>query len=313
MDQRNWLDLSRKLVDRLDLDYTISGAEAAIGKESLCKFGQGIVLDSKAYPVPFVLTPSGVNLNVGVSAGQAHDNAGQLITMGTPQTKALVPDGSNPRWSLLVLRHKFTGSTSVPKPSDPILTVFLNLLDDFDLILRSGAPSGSPSYPATVLGDVVIAGFKIPAAATNAAAATIDYSVSQFAPIGDGEWDAVTGLSDATLKDALTRLNGNKKKILCAIDENLATTVAISKDDIVLGFKPGVTLTNTGANTALNVSGARFTMLGGRFKDFSTTALNLGGAALYANVIGTRFKNCTDEITDGSGGTVQAVATQTES
>lgn len=312
MDQRNWLDLSRKLVDRLDLDYTMQGIVDWVGDEALTKFGSGIVLDSKAFPVPFVLTPNGANMNVGVSKGQAHDVGGVLITMATDQVKTLVSDPSNPRWDLLVLRHKYTGSTSVPKPSDPILTVFLNLLDDFDLILRAGTPAGSPAYPATISGDVVIAGFKIPAAAIHSNTAIIDYSVSQYAPIGNGEWDAVTGLSDASLAAALTRLNANKKKILCAIDETLATTVTISKDDVTLGFGSGVTITDGGASTGLNITGLRPTILNGRFKDFVTTAINIGAAAFNGNIIGTRFKNCTDEIIDGSGGTVQAVATQTE-
>lgn len=305
MDRRNWLDLSRKLVSRYDLDYTIQAIIAAIGKESTAHRAKGI-FSSPTYPGSLISTASGSNMNVSVAAGQAHDENGQLITLDPGQNALLVSDPSLPRKSLVVIRYKATGDTNVPKPTDPLTLVPLNFHDDYQLLVRSGTPNASPAYPAAQPGDVIIVGFTIPAAATLASSCTKDTSVSQFALINSGDYDAITGTgpycTDASIAAALTRLNGNGKRILIGQNETLNATINVTQNDIEFTQKPGVTITKGTAGTGFNVTGTgvRFDKI--RFASFTTAAIIFGSAANWGFVTRCRFFACTDGAIDNTTG-----------
>jgi len=186
MNRRNWLDLSRKLVDRFDLDYTLNAIQEAIGEQARSYWGEGVLITT-LYPNPFVITRSGSVLGGSVSEGIAYDANGQLteIPVVTSTSKSFVSqpaDPSLPRWDLLCIKYVATGDTPVPKPSDPISIVDLNLHDDFELVVIEGTPSNSPVYPAK--GDdllIVLAGFRIPAGATLGTQCTVDYAVREEA------------------------------------------------------------------------------------------------------------------------------------
>jgi hypothetical protein len=180
MDHRNWLDLSRKLVDQFDLDYTQGSIAAEIGEALLAAVGEG-VLPTAAFPAPFPLVMSGSVLGGTVGVGQAIDPNGQLttITTGTPAFLCTAADPTNARWDLLVLRYLQTGDTTVPKPSDPISTVFLNLHDDYALAVIPGTPAGSPAYPSKSSADIILAGLKVPALATLGTSITVDLSIRE--------------------------------------------------------------------------------------------------------------------------------------
>jgi hypothetical protein len=308
VNRRNWLDLSRKLVDRFDLDYTVSAVVQAIDHEMLALPGFGI-LPTHNFPNPFVITPNGAALTVGVGAGVAHDVNGQQIYVGTAQVSpAFAADPTNPTKALLVLQYAAVGDTPVPKPSDPITTVNLNLHDSFVLIVRLGVPSVTPVYPATQPGDVVLQGVTIPAAATNSAAFTYDASVQNYAAILNNTYDAITGTgpfaTDVNLAAAVLRLgqqtSPNAKRILVSMSEALAATLNITNNDWTFEFKPGVTVSDGGAGTGFNVTGTGCKFKEGRFLGFTVTAINFQAAANYGLTAFNRFNTCTDEVTDTS-------------
>lgn len=182
MKQRNWLDLSRKLVDRYDLDYTLSGMSEILGKYASTFFGFG-VLKTTDFPNPFPITLSGSGMTGTVGAGIAYSPNGEFtsIPSGTPSFTIPTSNPSNPRWDLLVLRYKQTGDSLIPKPSDPITMVYLNLLDDYELAVIPGTPSGSPAYPSKLSNDVILAGIKVPANASVGTTCVLDLSIRELA------------------------------------------------------------------------------------------------------------------------------------
>lgn len=188
MNRRNWLDLSRKLVDRFDLDYTVAAVQAAIGQEALFGDGGGI-FNTIGYLSSLYVLLSNSAMNVLVQPGVAWDPNGSPTVVPSQQTQAITSDPTNPKWSLLVLQYQQVGNFPVPQPSDPINTVYLNLIDGFQLILRDGTPSPTPSYPAVQQGDIVLRGIQIPAGATLASQCTLDFSVSSFALMAADSFD----------------------------------------------------------------------------------------------------------------------------
>lgn len=185
MQTRNWLSLSRKLIDRLDLNYSFTAVQEAIGEYALAWFGEGVVNTSQ-YPSPFPVTMSGTALGGSVGFGIGFDQNGQLTnitstTQGTPDFTLAAASGQ-PRWDLVCIAYHSVGDTQVPKPSDPLSTIFLNLHDDFSLFVVEGTPSGTPAYPPK--GNplfVVLAGIQVPAGATLGTQCTLDYSVREQA------------------------------------------------------------------------------------------------------------------------------------
>lgn len=186
--RRNWLELSRKLVDQYDLDYTLNAIAAGLDEAALSYWGEG-VLPTTFYPNPFPITMSGSVLGGLVGNGIGYDVNGQItrIDSASPTTKTFLDptsDVTNPRWDLLCISYLQTGDTPVPKPSDPITTIDLNLHDDFVLHLVPGTPSPTPAYPAKFAGSIVLAGIRVPAGATLGTQCTVDYSIRERAAAG---------------------------------------------------------------------------------------------------------------------------------
>jgi len=185
MKKRNWLDLSRKLVDRFDMDYSVGAIQEALGEASLNFFGDG-VLPTSLYPNPFPLTLSNLAFQGTVGNGIAFDVNGQITRIDPASTtsKIFTPTAAHAsldRWDLLVIRYKMKGQTSIPKPSDPMLTVFLNLIDDFELAVLPGTPSVTPAYPTKGSLDIILAGLRIAPGDTVGTDITVDLSVREIA------------------------------------------------------------------------------------------------------------------------------------
>lgn len=176
MDVRNWVDLSRKLIDRQDFLDSFGYIVDAIKADQLARFSKGIV-PTESFPSPFVTTLSGANMTGTVTGGTFFDPNGQRVLVGTTQNFTLVADATNPRKAYLVARFLQEGQTSIPKPSDPLNNVFLDLVDTFELEVLLGTPAGSPSYPSLGADDIVLMGFTIPAAETLASNCTEDATV----------------------------------------------------------------------------------------------------------------------------------------
>lgn len=177
MQRRNWLELSRKLVDRYDMDDTDSYIAAAINKNVTAVRRYGIS-PNKDYPSPFQTTLSGAAMTGTVTAGVAFDPSGQRVEMSTTQGFTLpAANATNPYKAYLVLRYATLGQTFIPKPADPALNVDLDLVDSFSLVVLAGTPAGSPAYPALLANDIVLMGFTVHALDTFASQATEDATV----------------------------------------------------------------------------------------------------------------------------------------
>lgn len=187
MKRRNWLQLARKLVDTVDLDFTIASIQQGIGDQSLSFVGEG-VQGTTLFPNPFPITMSGASLGGSVGEGQAYDPNGQLTTIGASPDEPVTftnptADPTHPRWDLLVLRYKLVGDTPVPKPSDPITTIDLNLHDDFEIFVRPGTPSATPVYPTKQPGDIILAGIQVPATVTLGTLCFVDLTIRELAAL----------------------------------------------------------------------------------------------------------------------------------
>ena len=184
MQTRNWLELARKLVDRWDLDYTVNGMSIALEQQAKDFWGEGILVTTE-YPSPFPIALSASVLGGSVGFGVAYNASGKPTmilpsSLGDPDFLNSASDPSLVRWDLLVLRYVHMGDTPVPKPSDPITVINLNLHDDFILAVLPGTP-GSLVYPSKVPGDIILAGIQVPAGATLGTQCTLDLSIREFA------------------------------------------------------------------------------------------------------------------------------------
>lgn len=209
MNRRNWLELSRKLVDQYDMDYSFNAVQAALGEAALSYWGEGVLITSE-YPTPFPINLNAGDLGYLVGDGIAYDPNGQITRIDpsstTPHSGFIpTPDPTNPRWDLICISYLMSGSVLIPKPSDPIVSVDLNLIDDFVLHYVEGTPSPTPAYPAKPAGSVILWGLRVPPAITHANQAVADLSVREMAQAGIFNYpvfkqEVPTGVVDGTNK-----------------------------------------------------------------------------------------------------------------
>ena len=162
----------------------MNAIQVAIAEASLSFFGEG-VLATTTYPNPFPITLSNTFFQGTVGSGIAYDPIGNQtrIDPSSPTSKIFSPAPAHPtlpRWDLLVIEYAMTGDTPVPKPSDPITTINLNLHDDFLLKVIEGTPSATPAYPAKGANDIILDGLRIPAAATFGTQIVLDIGVREL-------------------------------------------------------------------------------------------------------------------------------------
>ena len=183
MKQRNWLHLARKLVDKYDMDFTLSGMTKTLEEYANAFFGVGVVITTQ-FPDPFPVSLSGSLLGGSVGQGLAFDNVGKDIWINnlfttTPPNFTITPNIlSGIRYDLLVIEYTQVGDTPIPAPSDPITTVNENLHDDFILTVLAGTTSG---YPVQAANQIIIMGLQVPVGATLGNQCTLDSSVIQYA------------------------------------------------------------------------------------------------------------------------------------
>lgn len=174
------------------MNMTVAEIQKTLGEytRSFHHFGVFITTD---YPSPFPVTLSSGLMELSVGNGIAYDENGQITRIDpsdlASKKKATIPDADPglARWDLLVIRFKETGETLVPKPSDPIQSIYLNLTDDFELLIREGVPSLTPAYPAKQSGDIILAGVRVPAAAAIGTDCTVDYLIREKAKVNYAE------------------------------------------------------------------------------------------------------------------------------
>ena len=182
MNKRNWQDLYRKLVDKDDMDYTVQGFQDILAKYALHIFGPG-VLPTTTYPDPFLFSPN-TGLSYVISPGVAFDPSGLLVQMDVnAHITVLTPDPLLSRKDLVCIRYNQLNDTLIPKPSNPLISIYLNKVDGFAIVVHPGTPSATPTYSAKDPGDVILFGVEVPAAAASSSDLIVDYSVREMSSL----------------------------------------------------------------------------------------------------------------------------------
>lgn len=119
--------------------------------------------------------PSG--LSVSAASGIAVGGLGRICQLSSAATATFTSPSGNPAKSLLVLRPSETAVDSTVSPTNPLATFFLHNRLDTTLVAINGTPAGSPVYPSTQAGDVVLCGVTLTNGQTTIGAADIDFSV----------------------------------------------------------------------------------------------------------------------------------------
>jgi len=113
-------------------------------------------------------------------------------------------------------------------------------------------------------------------------------------------YDAIVGnasnpkATHATITAALAALPAaGAAKILVTESLSLSAAVVIDKDDITIEFAPGVSYTRGSGTNALDVTGDRVTIIGGRFVDYtsSNVAIKFSSGGDFGMVTRCRFVN----------------------
>ena len=97
-------------------------------------------------------------LNVQITAGIAANEDGRFLRLLVNGTVALPSPVGNAARHLVVLRPLDTPATLIPEPLNPANNVPLHVKQEAQLVVIPGTPAANPVYPATLAGDVVVAG-----------------------------------------------------------------------------------------------------------------------------------------------------------
>ena len=118
-----------------------------------------------------------------------------------------------------------------------------------------------------------------------------------------GEYDRIVGsnpaATDADLATAIANATDGDS-ILVLENQSLVSTITLGKNNIYIKFKGGVTFSDGGANTGLNITGDRNRIDGARWSGFGTTAINIAAGADYNMIRDNWFTGNTAEVTDAS-------------
>jgi hypothetical protein len=125
---------------------------------------------------------SATGLNFTVDGGIACGPTGNLLVNQSAVTGSLAaPTGSqHASRSLVVIRPNPVSANNITNPLSPFNSVPLNTLQEASIVVLSGTEGTSPSYPATVSGDVVLFGVRLATGDTTVSNEKLDYEVSDL-------------------------------------------------------------------------------------------------------------------------------------
>jgi hypothetical protein len=124
--------------------------------------------------------------------------------------------------------------------------------------------------------------------------------VSRFYALYDAVVGSAAYCTDASISAAVSRVSAGAR-ILVVEDQALNTTVTVSKANLRIELKGGVTVSKGTATTGFSVTASGFEMCGGRVTGFAAAgnkALNFSALATYGKVWGVRFLNNDTDIDD---------------
>lgn len=121
------------------------------------------------------VTPNG-GMNVQIAPGIAVSPTGQVMVVPTAQVAVFASDPTNPVKHLLVARPLLTDGTLIPQPTNPLVDVPLHQQQGYQLVVISGTPAASPTYPTGLVQaeDTIIASLSLVAGQTTIAQTDLD-------------------------------------------------------------------------------------------------------------------------------------------
>lgn len=178
-----------------------------------------------------------------------------------------------------------------------------------EIVVTSGTPDVAPVAPSVPAGYIQLCEILVEAANGIVAEANVT-DKRNLLPLagfsgttGSNEYDAVVGdtsllgVSHETLKAALddpSILAGSK--ILVTRNESVGSTPVIQKDNIQIVFKSGVSFTDDGAGTGIDIDANGAIIQNARLVNF-TSGINIQSGSTYNIIERSRFNNCTDAVT----------------
>lgn len=99
-------------------------------------------------------------MDVSVSGGIAVGSSGYLMVENDENVLSFSAPGSNSRRDLVVARPLLVNAVPITRPTPPFDTVYLQELQDCELIVIQGTPAAAPEYPAKQDGDVALFGVR---------------------------------------------------------------------------------------------------------------------------------------------------------
>lgn len=111
-----------------------------------------------------VTQSSGLQMSVSIGIAVNEDGRMLYLDTATADTPFASPV-ANPARSLIVLRPINEPTAPTPEPLDPGTDFYLNDILFAEVIIIDGTPAATPVYPSIEPGDVILAGFLIPAGA----------------------------------------------------------------------------------------------------------------------------------------------------
>lgn len=230
------------------------------------------------------------------------------------------PDASNPRIDIVVVKAALIDGETVTRKYKDAETqeisdrTFVNSTAwQAEILVVTGTAAAAPVAPAVPAGYLLIQTVLVSAATGIADQAAITDNrtllpiCTSTTTTGSNEYDAIVGSTPqsnyATLEAALTA-SQDGWKILVLEDESIDTgsIPTVTKNNIEIVFKSGVTFSKGTASIGLIIQGDYFKIVNGRFADFSTGGdfgIRVDGAT-YATITGVRYNNC-DGTADNQG------------
>lgn len=142
-----------------------------------------------------------------------------------------------------------------------------------------------------------------------------------FAGLGGSDYDAIVGslpyCTHATLEEVMSDSSiSTGARILVVSDRSVSSPIVITKPEIKIDHKSGVTYTKSGASACFSVAASGVTIQNGRITNFngvSDVGIIFSTNGSWGNVVGTRFKSCTTEFdTSACTGNVNVYGTHSE-
>lgn len=106
-------------------------------------------------------------LNFSVTSGVAVNEDGRMLYLEQDDSVAIGSPGGNPARTLVVLRPLDIPGDPTPEPLDPGTNFDLTTQLACELVVINGIPAATPVYPTPEEGDVILAGFLVPAGASS--------------------------------------------------------------------------------------------------------------------------------------------------